>query len=118
MPNERDLHPILAGVLVVIAALCTIAAILIGLAPGAWDRFGGVAVAFGVSYAWLRPVIDVYLTEAQGWIAFALFGTVMVGFAVVHAALEGTQVSGRLLAAFAVCLALSALFWYRATASA
>lgn len=117
MPEERDLHPILAGALILLAVLCTIAAILIGFAPGAWDPFGGVAVAFGASYAWLRPVIDAYL----GGAGMDRLRTVRDRDGRVRGRARrasGTGLDGEIFAAYAACLAISALCWYRVTASA
>lgn len=99
--------------MILLAAIAVVGSILVGLAPGAWDLFGGLAMAFFMGYILLERVIGEYVTEVQRWAVFALFGTVCVGITSVHAWREGGQLSDELVLSYGLCLALSAFFGYR-----
>lgn len=117
MSAESDLHAIRRASLVLLAAVSIPWAVFVGFAPGAWDRFGGFAIAFLVSYGLVRRVIGDRLSEGQRWALLAGFGTVCLGITTVHAWTARASFSGDLLSSYALCLAVSGFFGYRAISS-
>ncbi|MFC7069615.1 hypothetical protein [Halobaculum lipolyticum] len=114
MAPESDLHALRRATLLLLAAVSIPGAILVGIAPGAWDRFGGLAVAFLVGYGLLRRVLGERLSAVRRWTLFAGFGTVCLGIVTVHASTTGATPSGDLLSSYALCLAVAGFSGYRA----